>query len=215
MKNLLNKIALFLVIFMSFPAVAEKIYVGQFGKEGLTGWEQKSFSGETRYQLVDENGAKVLKAKSSASASGMFKKIRIDLDKTPWLNWSWKIENSLGNVDEQSKAGDDYPARIYVVVDGGFFFWKTKALNYVWSSNQPKGESWPNAYTGNARMIAIESGDEKRGQWVSERRNVREDLRRQFGEVIRYIDAVAVMTDTDNASGKAVAYYGDLVFSSE
>jgi hypothetical protein len=118
-------------------------------------------------------------------------------------------------VNERQKSGDDYPARVYVIIDGGVFFWNTKALNYVWSGNQPKESSWPNAYTSNARMVAVESGDEKLGQWVSEKRNIREALQAQFGESFRYIDAVAVMTDTDNTKGAAVAYYRALFFSSD
>ena len=50
---------------------------------------------------------------------------------------------------------------------------------------------------------------------VTERRNVRADFRELFGESVRYVDAVAIMTDTDNTGGTAVAYYGDITFSSE
>ncbi len=69
------------------------------------------------------------------SASGLFKKIHIDLNKTPYFNWSWKIDRSLKGLNERSKEGDDYAARICVVKKHALFFWKTRALNYVWSSN--------------------------------------------------------------------------------
>ncbi len=211
------KSSLFTLVLALFcvQAQAERIPVSQFEKEGLSGWEQESFVGKTQYSLVKKEGVVVLKASSHAAASGLFKKIRIDLEKTPYLNWSWQVERGLHNADEQQKSGDDYPARVYVIIDGGFFFWKTKALNYVWSSNQSKESSWANAYTGNARMVAVESGDKKLGQWVSEKKNIREALQAQFGESFRYIDAVAVMTDTDNTKGVAAAYYRELFFSSE
>ncbi len=211
------KAYLFLLSMISLyaSAQAETIPVSQFGVEGLNGWESENFVGETRYTLVEQNGVTALKAESRGSASALFKKIRIDLDKTPYLNWAWMVEGQLGNFNEREKTGDDYSARVYVIVDGGFFFWKTKALNYVWSSNQAKGSTWPNAYTANARMIAVESGAENLGQWVSEKRNVRDDLRKHFGKALRYIDAVAVMTDTDNTRGAAMASYKTLFFSSE
>jgi hypothetical protein len=59
-------------------------------------------------------------------------------------------------------------------------------------------------------MVAVESGDEKAGTWVTEERNVYEDYRRLFGEEPPMIGAVALMTDTDNTGGEATAYYGDI-----
>ena len=139
--------------------------------------------------------------------------VDIDLTKTPYLNWSWQVQNLFKNNDERSKDGDDYPARIYVVVSGGVFFWNTKAINYVWSSNQPVGSEWPNAFTGNAKMLAVRSGEKQLGQWVTERRNVREDLKKFFGEDVKKIDAIAVMVDGDNTGQSATAYFGDIFFS--
>ncbi|MCK5191432.1 MAG: DUF3047 domain-containing protein, partial [Methylococcales bacterium] len=95
-------------------------------------------------------------------------------------------------------------------------FWKTKALNYVWVGNTVKGTIWPNAFAGNsAMMLAIRSSDDKTHTWYQEKRNILRDLKQQFGTDIRYIDAVAIMTDTDNGNGDATAYYGDIYFSAE
>jgi hypothetical protein len=194
--------------------VNEKVTIGSFSSGTLEQWETKEFKGRTHYQLVDLAGIRVLKADSADSASGLFKKQRVDLQKTPFMNWRWRIENRLGNGDEQAKFGDDYAARVYVVVSGGLAFWRTRALNYVWASVSPKGEVWPNAFAGDhAMMIALRSSGDPTGVWQTEKRNILADLKQQFGENIRYIDAVAVMTDTDNAHGRATAYYGDIDFS--
>ena len=64
-------------------------------------------------------------------------------------------------------------------------------------------------------MFAVESGTTKLGQWQHYKRNVREDLRRLIGKDIRYIDAVAIMTDSDNSGKKATGYYGDIFFTSD
>ena len=194
---------------------ADTVPVSLFEKEGLAAWKQKSFIANTQYSLVESNGGKALKAISHASASGLFKKIRIDLEKTPWLNWSWRIENTLNGPDERTKAGDDYPARVYIIVDGGVFFWSTKVLSFVWSSNQAKGSYWPNAYTKKTQMIAVQSGTQKLGQWVTEKRNIQVEFQNHFGEHIRYIDAVALMSDTDNTKQTVTAYYQKLFFSSD
>lgn len=195
-------------------AAGAQVVVGDFSAGSLRGWEEKRFEGETRYELVTGDGRRVLRAESRDAASGLYRKVRIDLHETPYLNWSWKVEDTLGEVDERSRGGDDYPARVYIVFSGGLFFWRTRAVNYVWSSSQPRGASWANAYTDNARMIAVRSGPEESGEWVTERRNVREDYRRLFGEDVRFADAVALMTDTDNTGRSATAYYGDIYFSS-
>jgi len=179
-------------------------------------WDTHQFVGETRYRLVELEGITVLQADSRQSASGLIKKQRIDLEQTPWLEWRWRIGNRLPAADETTKAGDDYAARVYVVVDGGLFFWRTKALNYVWANTSPQGKTWPNAFAGNnAMMLALRSAGDATGTWYSERRNVREDLQRMFGEDIRYIDAIALMTDTDNGGGEVTAWYGDIRFEGE
>lgn len=213
-----QSITLFSLSLMAFNIAqgADRIRIGDFSSGSLQDWQTQSFKGLTQYRLVEEDGRKVVKADSSASASGLFKKQRIDLTKTPFLNWRWRIENGLGKLNEQVKSGDDYAARVYVVIDGGLAFWRKKALNYVWASSSPKGKIWPNAFAGKyVMMIALRSYEDSTAVWYEEKRNILEDLRKQFGEDIHSIDAVAIMTDTDNAGGRATAYYGDIFFSAK
>lgn len=218
------RISLFSIFCMTGSGYAEPHFpIAQFEFEDLSSWESKSFVGETRYSVVSENGKKVLKAESDQTASGIAKEVKIDLKKTPFMNWSWRVDNQLTGLDETSKKGDDYSARIYLVKDGGFFIWKTKALNYVWSSNQDKGSHWDNAFVGDkAKMYAVKGQSDAVGVWHSEKRNVYEDMIALFGDkgspeanekAYRYLDAVAIMSDTDNSQQKAIAYYGDIFFS--
>lgn len=195
-------------------AASEKLIIGDFSAGSLDKWGSKEFKDRTGYELANLSGVTVLKAESADSASGLFKEQRIDLQKTPFLNWSWRIENRLGNINEQAKSGDDYAARVYVIVSGGLAFWRSRAINYVWASTSPKGKIWPNAFAGDhAMMIALKAAKDKTGTWYTEKHNILTDLKQQFGMDIRYIDAIAIMTDTDNAHGKATAYYGDIYFS--
>ena len=194
---------------VSFPEGPSMVTVSDFAGEGLSGWESKSFKGKTSYRI--SNGA--LCAEADNAASGLYREINVDLEKTPVLEWWWKVDpEGIRHRDEKRKEGDDYPARVYVIFSGGLAFWRTRAVNYVWSSVQPKGSHWPNAFTENARMIAAESGAERAGDWIRERRNVREDFSRLFGKEPGDVDAVAIMTDTDNAGGRAAACYRDLRF---
>lgn len=181
----------------------------------LTGWDTEIFAGETAYSSTVLDNEKVIRAQSQSAASGKFRKVSVNLEETPYLNWRWRVENYLTGNDEKTKAGDDYPARLYVIVSGGVFFWKTRALNYVWSSQNKTGEQWPNAFTSNAQMVVVRGPTSPLMQWQTEKRNVRDDFRKLFGIDITKIDAVAFMTDTDNSKQSATAHYGEIYFSAE
>jgi len=190
---------------------------GEFSKGTLNEWLPKKFINETSYSLIKIGKNTVLKAVSQNSASGLIKKIRVDIKEYPFLNWSWRIENQLtGTFDEKQKHGDDYAARIYIVVSGGIAFWNTIALNYVWSKNSIKGETWPSAFaTENSMMVALRSSEAPVSKWHWEKRNIRKDFKELFGREIRFTDAVVLMSDTDNTHKEVTAYYGDIYFSKQ
>jgi hypothetical protein len=189
----------------------------------INGWEPQVFSGKSIYTLREHKGRKALQALSNSSASGLVLKKKIDLSATPYLNWSWLAEKQLLALDERSKSGDDFVARVYVVIDGGLRVWRTKSLSYVWSSNQDQGVVWDNAFAGSkVKMMSIKGKYAKTGEWHEEKRNVYQDLIDVFGDkgseaanlkTYQYIDVIAIMTDTDNSEKKAESYYGDIEFS--
>lgn len=193
------------------------IPAGEFSKGNLNEWLPKKFINETSYSLIKIGKNTVLKAVSQNSASGLIKKIKVDIKEYPFLNWSWRIENQLtGTFDEKQKHGDDYAARIYIVVSGGIAFWNTIALNYVWSKNSIKGETWPSAFaTENSVMVALRSSEAPVSKWHWEKRNIRKDFKKLFGREIRFTDAVVLMSDTDNTHKEVTAYYGDIYFSKQ
>ena len=200
------------------------IAIADFENGDLQSWEGRSFKGTTDYQIISLGTEQVLQASSKDTASGLAIKVRVDLKATPYLNWRWQVIEKLTEQNERTKHGDDYAARVYVVIDGGFQFWKTMATNYVWSSQQSVGTTQDNAYsTKNAQMLDLQDDDSPL-TWHTEKRNVYQDFIRLFGDkgseqanekAYRYIDAIAIMTDTDDSGGKAKAYYDDIFFSAE
>jgi hypothetical protein len=211
--KVIGVITAFLSAFVTL-AQAEEIPVSRFSAEGLSGWESKSFKGMTEYRLVHEDGRVIVKATSHNSASGLVRKIRFQPSKHRYMRWSWKIAGTITGGDETVKSGDDYAARLYVVFPGTFF-WQMKAINYIWANKLAKGESTHNAFTSNARMIAVESGNRNAGQWLSEERDLYADYRLLFGTDPPEAEAIAVMTDSDNTGGRAEAWYGDIVLATE
>jgi hypothetical protein len=211
------KYLIFQLVFLLLSAsivFSDTLAVGNFAKEGLSGWESKKFKGTTDYRIVREGERTLLKADSSASASGLYRKLRRDPRQYRYLRWSWKVAGTLKNGAEKTKAGDDYSARVYVVFPG-FFFWQTKAINYVWAGTQLQGDSFPSPYTDNVMMVVAQSGPEKAGILIDERRDILADYRRLFQAEPRNIGAIAVMTDTDNTGGSATAWYGEITLSTD
>ncbi|PKN12582.1 MAG: hypothetical protein CVU69_05980 [Deltaproteobacteria bacterium HGW-Deltaproteobacteria-4] len=172
-------------------------------------WEEKSFRGKTSYQVVTEKTGKVLQARSQGAASGLVFKKEYLLQDYPILSWRWKVKGIIPKANERTKNGDDYAARVYVIFPH-WFFPKTRTISYVWGNTLAKGTTVPSPYTGNAMMVAVESGTEKVGEWQRAKRNVLEDYRNLFGAEPPAVGAIAIMTDTDNTGASAEAWYDDL-----
>jgi hypothetical protein len=210
-------------------------FQGDPAEDGMpAGWEKLTFEGiprHTDYRVVEENGSAWLEARADRSASGLVKRLAVDLATHPVLAWRWRIDGTLPKGDARSKDADDYAARLYVSFryDPGRVGILTRAkyalarrkygeypplhtLNYIWANKLEQGTFIPNAYSERAMMVAVRSGDEKAGQWVAERRNVYEDYVRAFGEEPTPITYVAIMTDTDNTRSAARAAYDDIRF---
>ena len=206
---LLLKILLLLLFFPAVSMATDVIELGSFSSSGLSGWSEKSFQGTTDYRIVEEEGRKVLFARSDNSASGLIFDTSFDPQEFPVLSWRWKVSDTIRKGDSRSKSGDDYAARVYVVFPH-WFFPKTKTLNYIWANQLPKNSSQLSVYTSNDMMIAVESGSAKTGEWVTVQRNLLDDYRQAFGEEPAKVGAIAIMTDTDNTGETAEAWYGDI-----
>ena len=201
-------------LILVFVAAAAAAGSGRFSVDGLDGWEPQTFKGKapTTYALVRDGDTHVLGARCKASASGLVRKQAVDLARTPRLNWRWRLDEVADNPREREKAGDDFPLRVYVVRDGGWLWWRTRSLVYVWASREPAGADWPNPYTAQAHTVVLRSGTVDAGRWQAESRDVRADFRRYFGLDLDHADGVAVMTDCDDTGGVVRGAYGDLTF---
>ncbi len=202
----------FLVFSIIIPAriqAGEKLIDDFSGPQLSSAWQKKTFAGETEYFLTAEEGIPCLKAISKQAASGLVYKIKFNPAEFPYLSWSWKVDSIVASGDALRRQGDDYAARVYVVFPS-FFFWKTRAINYIWANRLPINSSTPNQFTKNAMMFAVESGPGRIGRWVTESRNIYEDYKKLFHEDPPMVGAVAIMTDTDNTGATASACYGPI-----
>ncbi|MDH2372862.1 DUF3047 domain-containing protein [Cobetia sp. 3AK] len=181
----------------------------------ILAWGEKTFEGQTAYRVVEREGRPALEARAQGQASARYLEEDISLEETPYLKWCWQVDSIYPGVNEKTKEGDDYPARLYVVNKTGILPWQVEAINYVWSSSEAKDSHWDNAFTDRAVLLAVESGDQKVGQWVAEVRDLRADYSALFGSTPDEIAGLALMADGDNAGGDATALFRGLSLSSD
>jgi hypothetical protein len=195
-------------------------------------WEPLEFpniDAHSAYELVQEGGQTVVRAETDGGASGLILRRRIDPIETPIIEWRWKVSNVFEKGNARQKSGDDYPARIYVAFafepDQASFFERAKrsaagvfydeeipgtALNYIWANQVEQGEIVTNPFSEETQMVAVTSGAEQVGEWVSVRRNVVEDYQAAFGRKPPAIIGIGIMSDSDNTGESATAWYGDI-----
>lgn len=180
----------------------------------LSSWQTRDFKQKTQYSLHNTPDTS-LHAYSSNSASMLYKTLQVNLNKTPYLNWQWQVSNTLDNHNERQRNGDDFPARLYIAIAPKLGSLYPRALTYVWSSNATHLDYWPNPYNRDVIMFSLQSGNQYRQQWISEKRHLKADLEKFFGKKITQIQGIAIMTDTDNTGKKVSAKYRNIFFGSD
>ncbi len=183
-------------------------------KEALNEWEEKIFKNRVLYSVKTEDIDGYLTAVSSNSASGIFYRLKFDPKENPMVSWKWKVLKFPNKGEnEDNKDGwierDDYAARFYVIFPK-LSFSRTKTLEYIWDKDLPEGTILTSPYFKNIKIIVVESGDNNRGNWVYEERNILEDYRKCFGTEPGWAGAIAIMTDTDNTASTAEACYDEI-----
>ena len=197
---------------------AEKLMVFEFTEEELNLLNVRKVRGadaKTLYSIGNNENGSYLKAVAENAASGVGKEIKINLDKTPFINITWKIEKDLRGIKENTKKGHDFAARVFVIKKTGATPLSNRAINYVFSSNSNVGETWPSPYTKKSIDSVLASTKSNLNEWVTVRANVKEDFKKFHDLDVEELSGIAIMADTDNSKLTAVSYYQNIFFSSE
>jgi len=186
-----------------FPFTAES---------SLKEWEEKILKGRTVYRIEEDiNKYHYVQATSNGTASALYYKIKLDPKKHPILSWKWRVvEFPKRTMPEkiESKAEEDYAARIYVVFPAPFFP-NSKSLVYIWAQEMPVGTTGNSPYSKNIKVMVLKSGNA--GEWAEEKRDVYEDYVKLFGEAPKMdIGAISFMTNSDNTKTQAVSSYSEI-----
>ena len=214
MKLIIKLLIIF--IYFSSNVFAEKIRVFSFTNEELDTLEVRKVRGakaETLYSIGSNENGNFLKAEANNAASGLGKEIKINLNKTPYLNITWKVEKDLKGIDERSKKGHDYAARVFVVKKTGATPLSNRAMNYVFSSNENVDVSHPSPYTKKSIDYVLATTKKNLNEWVTVKVNVKEHFKKFHDLELDEINGIAIMADTDNSKLNSVAYYQNIYFS--
>ena len=197
---------------------AETVKVFEFTEEELSVLEIRKVRGadnKTSYTVGSNENGNYLKAVADNAASGLGKEIKIDLNKTPFINITWKIEKDLRGIKENTKKGHDYAARVFAIKKTGATPLSNRAINYVFSSNSDVGENRPSPYTKKSIDNVLASTKDNLNEWVTVKANVKEDFKKFHDLDVNELDGLAIMADTDNSKMKSISYFQNIFFSAQ
>ena len=209
---------LFFSVILIFPLQAKEIIVFKFTNQELDKLKVKKVRGadnNTNYSVGTNENGNFLKADAENAASGLGKEVKIDLNTTPFINITWKVEKDLKGIKENTKKGHDFAGRVFVIKKTGATPLSNRAVNYVFSSNNNIGENWRSPYTKKSIDNDLSTTKENLNEWVTVKANVKEDFKKFHDLDVNELDGIAIMTDTDNSKMRAVTYYQNIYFSNQ
>ncbi|MDB3888609.1 DUF3047 domain-containing protein [Candidatus Pelagibacter sp.] len=215
--NLLVK-SIFSLLLLCGITFANEVKVFDFIKSELLELEVRKVRGadnKTIYSLGSNESGNFLKAVADNAASGLGKEVKIDLNKTPFINITWKVEKDLPGIKENTKKGHDFAARVFVIKKTGATPLSNRAINYVFSSNQEVGFNSPSPYTKKSIDNVLASSKDNLNAWITVKANVKDDFKKFHDLDVNELDGLAIMSDTDNSKMEAIAYYQNIYFSAE
>ncbi len=217
MFRFLFKLILVTALFQT-TLYSEEVKVFEFTEKELSELTVRKVRGadnKTEYSVGSDENGNYLKAIADNAASGLGKEIKIDLNKTPFINITWKIEKDIPGIDETSKKGHDFAGRVFVIKKTGATPLSNRAINYVFSSNQEVGSNFPSPYTKKSIDNVLATTKTNLNEWVTVKANVKEDFKKFHNLDVNELDGIAIMSDTDNSKKKSITYYQNIYFSSQ
>ena len=204
------------ILLITGVSAASEIKVFEFTEVELSELEVRKVRGadnKTNYTIGSNENGNFLKATADNAASGLGKELKIDLNKTPFINITWKVEKDLPGIKEDTKKGHDFAARVFVIKKTGATPLSNRAINYVFSSNNEIGFNSPSPYTKKSIDSVLSTTKNNLNEWVIVKANVKEDFKKFHNLDVKELDGLAIMSDTDNSKMKSIAYFQNIYFS--
>ena len=209
-------LSLIISIFFFTYVYADNLEIFLFNDKELDNLKVRKIRGAknlTNYSTGKNDKGNFLRAEAEDGGSGLGKKVSVNLNKTPFLNITWKVEKDLRGINEKSKKGHDFAARFFVVKKTGLTPLSNKAINYVFSSNEEIGDLWTSPYTKSSIDYVLSSTKNNLNEWVTVKTNVKQDYKKLHNLNVDILDGVAIMADTDQSKKRTISYFQSIYFS--
>lgn len=178
-------------------------------------WRHLRVWGETEWRLVALDGEVAIRAVARGTSSALARYVEIDTGICPVAEWSWRVDALSPNADLTSRKTEDVAASLFFVFgDPGTLANPdpVPTIRYVWSAdaNPPEAVFKSPYFPNSLRNVVVRSGTGDLGAWVTERRDLRADYQRAFGEPpTEPVQVFALFTDNDHLKEPTEAYYRD------
>jgi hypothetical protein len=206
-----------LLVGQGSPCAGEEVIIlDKYKTRALAEWDKPVLFGKGHWEVMDDSGEQVIKLRTESSSFALEKSIVVDLSKTPYLEWKWKVTVLPTGGNFESPEADDQAAQLLVVFPKAFFE-RRKVISYIWDPTAPKGAVAPGAgpiYL-NVRAIVVESGHSQLGEWLLEKRNVVEDFRAVFGVIPERAVAIRMQINSQHTKSDAEVFWKTIRFTSE
>jgi len=194
----------------------EVIILARDKAAALEEWDKPVLFGSGSWKVVDDSGEQVIKLRTESSSFALEKSIIVDLSKTPYLEWKWKVTVLPTGGNFESPEADDQAAQLLVVFPKTLFE-RRKVITYIWDPTAAKGTIAGGAgpiYL-NVKAIVVESGYSQLGKWLLEKRNVVEDFRTVFGVIPERAVAIRLQINSQHTKSDAEVFWKTIRFTSE
>jgi hypothetical protein len=186
------------------------------GTKGIPpGWKGQQWGSPAyNFTVVEDAGKKVIHLKSEHEGSTISKEVKgkIDLKETPILEWSWKMVALPKGGNSCVKATDDQAGQVFVMWPRFPEQVRSRIIGYVWDTTQPVGTSCKSEKSGMVHYIVVRSGPGEVGKWLTERRNVREDYRKVYGDEPDGPGVVSISIDSNDTHSISESFVGAIFF---
>jgi len=221
MKNLRIQsffIAMIILFLLIVPAIADnnRLIIETFSsgvdEKGIPlGWELKEKEGSPIIKVEKEDDIYALHLISEHASFGLTKTIDIDIKEYPYINFPWKVMELPDNGDFRKKETDDQAAQVYIAF--GTFRLTAKIVGYLWDNKAPKLTTGVSPAWSKTRLIVLESGPEKLGKWVFEKRNLYDDYKELFEKEPSEAKLISLYINSQHTKSRAESYFGEIYFS--
>ena len=200
-------------------------------KPDIVAWQHHKFPGKqpTQYTYERIDGRHTVVASALSSASMLRQAVRVEPASLQTIAFSWKVAQLIPGADLSQRDAHDSPVRLVLAFEGDRSEFSMKnamlselsltltgepmpyaTLMYVWCNACAKEDLYVSPRTDRIREIALETGPERLGQWLSYQRDVQADYLKAYGQAPGALVGVGIMTDTDNTRQSTIAWYGPI-----